>query len=83
MHGDHLLTMIQVFIIGGDGTQKGAAVIYEVVMTKAQRSCICLFFFSPLLDESYCLINSLFFYLCHHSRFTFQYCRKLDGGASK
>lgn len=40
--------MIQVFIIGGDGTQKGAAVIYEVVMTKAQRSCISVFFFSFL-----------------------------------
>ncbi|GMN40029.1 hypothetical protein TIFTF001_009258 [Ficus carica] len=54
----------QVFIIGGDGTQKGAAVIYEVVMTKAQRSCfIAMYATLASRDVDCCLIPESPFYL--------------------
>lgn len=63
--------LVQVYIIGGDGTQKGAAVIYQVfICFKLNKFGITLSFpvmnqlFSPPLvlshEESIFLKNSLF-----------------------
>lgn len=43
----YCFVLFQVYIIGGDGTQKGASVIYEVMQFKVAMAPICSFFKTP------------------------------------